>query len=115
MALSDHEQALLEQMERALASEDPKFASALRVPMVSRAAPRSIGVAVLGVVTGIGISIPALGVLGFLAIVAGFYFAQLGTKAAAGTKDPTSSTKPAPSGGFMQGLEDRWDRRQDNG
>ena len=27
MALSDHEQALLEQMERALASEDPKFAS----------------------------------------------------------------------------------------
>ena len=122
MALSDHEQALLEQMERALASEDPKFASALRVPMVSRTAPRSIGVAVLGVVIGIGIliaavtlAIPGLGVFGFLAIVAGFYFAQLGTKAAAGTKDPASSTKPAPSGGFMQGLEDRWDRRQDNG
>ena len=122
MALSDHEQALLEQMERALASEDPKFASALRVPMVSRTAPRSIGVAVIGVVIGIGIliaavtlAIPALGVLGFLAIVAGFYFAQLGTKAAASGQIPTSPTKPAPNGGFMQGLEERWDRRQDNG
>ncbi|HEY8457912.1 MAG TPA: DUF3040 domain-containing protein [Actinopolymorphaceae bacterium] len=30
MPLSDHEQRLLEQMERALAAEDPKLASALR-------------------------------------------------------------------------------------
>ena len=122
MALSDREQALLEQMERALASEDPKFASALRVPMISRTAPKSIGIAVLGVVIGIGIliaavtlAIPALGVLGFLAIVAGFYFAQLGTKAAAAGQIPTRPTKPATNGGFMQGLEERWDRRQDNG
>ena len=122
MALSDHEQALLEQMERALASEDPKFASALRVPMISRTAPKSIGIAVLGVVIGIGILIaavtlatPALGVLGFLSIVAGFYFAQLGTKAAAAGQIPTATTKPATNGGFMQGLEERWDRRQDNG
>ncbi|MDP4667116.1 MAG: DUF3040 domain-containing protein [Candidatus Nanopelagicales bacterium] len=122
MALSDHEQALLEQMERALASEDPKFASALRVPMISRTAPKSIGIAVLGVVIGIGILIaavtlatPALGVLGFLSIVAGFYFAQLGTKSAAAGQIPTATTKPATNGGFMQGLEERWDRRQDNG
>lgn len=122
MALSDHEQALLEQMERALASEDPKFASALRVPMISRTAPKSIGIAVLGVVIGIGIliaavtlAIPALGVLGFLSIVAGFYFAQLGTKAAAAGQVPTATTKPTTNGGFMHGLEERWDRRQDNG
>jgi uncharacterized membrane protein len=122
MALSDREQELLEQMERALASEDPKFASALRVPMISRTAPKSIGIAVLGVVIGIGIliaavtlAIPALGVLGFLAIVAGFYFAQLGTKAAATGQIPTATPKPATNGGFMQGLEERWDRRQDNG
>ena len=122
MALSDHEQSLLEQMERALASEDPKFASALRGSMASRTAPKSIGIAVLGVVVGIGIliaavtlSIPALGVLGFLAIVAGFYFAQLGTNASANVKNPNPPAKPASNGGFMQGLEDRWDRRQDNG
>jgi hypothetical protein len=88
MALSDHEQQLLEQMERALASEDPKFASALRGSMTNRAATKSIGVAVLGVVVGLGIllvaitmAIPALGILGFVSIVAGFYFAQKGTKA----------------------------------
>lgn len=122
MALSDHEQALLDQMERALATEDPKFASALRVPMISRTAPKSIGIAVLGVVIGIGIliaavtlAIPALGVLGFLAIVIGFYFAQLGTKAAVAGQIPDATTKPATDGGFMQGLEERWDRRQDNG
>lgn len=121
MALSDREQQLLEQMERALASEDPRFASALGGSMTNRIATKSIGIAVLGVVIGIGsllaavsMSIPALGLLGFLAIVAGFYFANLGAKsspAAAKTKEPN---KPANSGGFMQGLEDRWDRRQDN-
>lgn len=122
MALSDHEQQLLEQMERALASEDPKFASALRGSMTNRAATKSIGVAVLGVVVGLGIllvavtmAIPALGILGFVSIVAGFYFAQKGTKASLNSEKPSPSPKQSTTGGFMQGLEDRWDRRQDNG
>jgi hypothetical protein len=122
MALSDREQQLLEQMERALASEDPRFASALGNPMTNRIATKSIGIAVLGVVIGIGsllaavsLSIPALGVLGFLAIVAGFYFANLGAKSSPTTAKPGTASKAPSSGGFMQGLEDRWDRRQDNG
>jgi hypothetical protein len=122
MALSDREQQLLEQMERALASEDPKFASALGSPMTNRIATKTIGIAVLGVVVGVGsllaavsLSIPALGVLGFLAIVAGFYFANLGAKSAPSTGKSAPTSKQPSSGGFMQGLEDRWDRRQDNG
>ena len=122
MALSDREQQLLEQMERALASEDPRFASALGGSMTNRIATKSIGIAVLGVVVGIGIllaavslSIPALGVLGFLAIVAGFYFANLGAKSNPATGKPSATSKASTSGGFMQGLEDRWERRQDNG
>jgi hypothetical protein len=122
MALSDREQQLLEQMERALASEDPRFASALGSPMTNRIATKSIGIAVLGVVIGIGsllaavtLSIPVLGVLGFLAIVAGFYFANLGAKSSPETGKPGTASKAPTSGGFMQGLEDRWDRRQDNG
>lgn len=122
MALSDREQQLLEQMERALASEDPRFASALGSPMTNRIATKSIGIAVLGVVIGIGsllaavsLSIPVLGVLGFLAIVAGFYFANLGAKSSAPTGKSGTASKASTSGGFMQGLEDRWDRRQDNG
>jgi hypothetical protein len=115
MALSDREQQLLEQMERALASEDPRFASALGGSMTNR-------IAVLGVVVGIGsllaavsLSIPALGVVGFLAIVSGFYFANLGAKSSPAAGKPGTASKTSTSGGFMQGLEDRWDRRQDNG
>jgi hypothetical protein len=122
MALSDREQQLLEQMERALASEDPRFASALGGSMTNRIATKSIGIAVLGVVVGIGsllaagsLSIPALGVVGFLAIVSGFYFANLGAKSSPAAGKPGTASKASTSGGFMQGLEDRWDRRQDNG
>jgi hypothetical protein len=95
MALSDREQQLLEQMERALASEDPRFASALGGSMTNRIATKSIGIAVLGVVIGIGslltavsLSIPALGVVGFLAIVSGFYFANLGAKSSPAAAKP---------------------------
>ena len=123
MALSDREQQLLEQMERALANEDPRFASALGGSMTNRIATKSIGIAVIGVVVGIGcllaavsMGIPVLGVLGFIAIVAGFYFANLGAKSSPTAGKPGSTTTAPPSsGGFMQGLEDRWDRRQDNG
>ena len=122
MALSDREQQLLEQMERALASEDPRFASALGGSMTNRIASQRIGIAVIGVVVGIAsllaavsLSIPVLGVLGFLAIVDGFYFANLGSKSSQATAKPSAANKTATSGGFMQGLEDRWDRRQDNG
>jgi hypothetical protein len=122
MGLTDREQQLLEQMERALASEDPRFASALGGPMTNRIATKSIGIAVIGVVIGIAsllaavtLSIPVLGVLGFLAIVAGFYFANLGAKSSPNTGKPAKTSKSSTSGGFMQGLEDRWDRRQDNG
>ena len=122
MALSDREQQLLEQMERALASEDPRFASALGGSMTNRMASKSIGIAVIGVVVGIGsllaavtLSIPALGVVGFLATVAGFYFANLGAKSSPAAGKPSKPSSPSTSGGFMQGLEDRWDRRQDNG
>jgi hypothetical protein len=122
MALSDREQQLLEQMERALASEDPRFASALGGSMTNRIATKSIGIAVLGVVIGIGsllaavsLSIPALGLVGFLAIVSGFYFANLGAKSSPASAKPGTASKTSTSGGFMQGLEDRWDRRQDNG
>ena len=122
MALSDREQQLLEQMERALANEDPRFASALGGSMTNRIATKSIGIAVLGVVIGIGsllaavsLSIPALGVVGFLAIVSGFYFANLGAKSSPAAAKPGIASKTSTSGGFMQGLEDRWDRRQDNG
>jgi hypothetical protein len=50
--LSEHEQRLLEQMERALHAEDPKFASALQGDKLRRRLRRRLILAVVGVLAG---------------------------------------------------------------
>lgn len=52
MPLSEHEQRLLDQMERALSAEDPKLANALRGRVVSRHRRRAVALAVAGFVVG---------------------------------------------------------------
>lgn len=114
MALSDREQQLLEQMERALASEDPRLAHVFgghSVPM-----PRNLGVAVLamlagvgGLIAGVAVAQPAIGIIGFLVVV-GALSAILTT---VGPKAPTKPTAPVRRD-FMRGLEERWDRRTDD-
>lgn len=117
MALSDHEQKLLEQMEQALASEDPKLASTLRTPSLRIRTPRNvifallaIVVGVAGLVAGVSTKIPALGILGFVSIVTGLslIFSASNTP---GVPKPTKSAGPKSKSSFMQGLEERWDRR----
>ena len=73
MPLSEHEQRLLEQMERALYAEDPKFASSLRSSGAKPGARRSAVTGVLavlagvaGLVAGAATSIILIGVLGFV-------------------------------------------------
>lgn len=75
--LSEEELRLLEQMERALAEEDPKFASALQGSTIERAAKmRAIAAGVVflgGVAMLLGGAVAAqiwLGVLGFLVMLA---------------------------------------------
>jgi Protein of unknown function (DUF3040) len=50
--LSEHEQRLLEQMERALHAEDPKFASALQGDKLRRRLRRRVAISVVGVLAG---------------------------------------------------------------
>ena len=57
MPLSEHEQRLLEQMERALYAEDPKFASTLRGTSFQRAARRRMVLGGAVLVAGIGLLI----------------------------------------------------------
>lgn len=73
MPLSEEELRLLEQMERALVAEDPKFVSTLRGTTMRRTARRRallaglcfvIGVAVL--MSGAIMRITGLGILGFI-------------------------------------------------
>ncbi len=76
MPLSEEEMRLLQQMERALAAEDPSFASALRGPDANRAARLRFGAAIAVFALGIGallggavLSQTWLGILGFLVMV----------------------------------------------
>ena len=117
MPLSEHEQRMLEQMEIALASEDPRFASTFTDKIHRPAAPKNLGFAVIAVLAGIGLMLggvmasqPALGIFGFVVIVGGIAaavasFGQRGEKVAKAPKSTRTN--------FMQGLEDRWDRRND--
>ena len=128
MPLSDHEQRLLEQMERALYQEDPKFASSLRSGRSgsvnrSRIVIGSLGV-ILGlviVVIGVATSLPPVGVLGFVLMLAGAFWAWNGTRGdpavAAGSPAPRAGTssKSGPSP-FMGRMEQRWrERREGDG
>ena len=78
MPLSEHEQRLLEQMERALYAEDPKFASSLRSAGPRPGSRRKAAIGVLAVLTGAALlvtgaatSLVVVGVLGFLVMLVG--------------------------------------------
>jgi hypothetical protein len=130
--LSEHEQRLLEQMEKALYAEDPKFATSLRstggAASRSRAALGVLGILVgLGVVlAGMALPMAALGVVGFVVMLAGAvltYFAftrrtpaEEGAEGSEGAEDASapqspSKAKPQRSSGFMDRMEERWRKR----
>lgn len=144
MPLSEEELRLLEQMERALSEEDPKFASTLEGHSLRRAARRRVilsavafvvGVVVLmsGVITGLW----AIGIVGFLVMLGS---ATVGLTAvrgrpltmpihgphAHGTHGSHGFTvidggrsargsRPRASGSFMDRVEARWRRRREGG
>jgi hypothetical protein len=80
--LSDNEQRLLEQMERALYAEDPKFASAMRGANRRPGSGRrllvggfSVLVGLVVLVLGVAQKSILLGVLGFVLMLAGLAYA----------------------------------------
>jgi hypothetical protein len=139
--LSEHEQRLLEQMERALYAEDPKFASSLRGKDPRSNFRRRVLLAavafVVGVVllmTGLVTQVILVSLVGFLLMLASAFFAvtsyrAVTTAAQLGVVDPTGVRRPphANSGGgggvrrqrsssgqgFMARMEERWNRRRD--
>jgi hypothetical protein len=109
---------MLEQMERALYEEDPRFAAAIRdTPAPASRARRGAGlgvlVAALGVVAMVGglvSNVPLISILGFIAVVGGTYIAVRGVategRAAKGPQPPKSA-------GFLKSAEDRFRNRRD--
>jgi UPF0716 family protein affecting phage T7 exclusion len=118
MPLSEHEQRLLDQLEQQLHAEDPKFASHMESASGRSLSTRHIVVGslvaiagILVLLTGILSQIIAVGVLGFVIMGAGVYWATT-RRAGAGSSRSTGNKQSSSSkGGFMANLEERWDER----
>jgi hypothetical protein len=129
MALSDEEQRLLEQMEAALAAEDPKLVNTLRGTGARRVHRRRAALAGVGFFAGLALLIVGistqlfLSVLGFVimviaAVTAIYSWQHVGS----GGPDPgrggdraktPQGSRPSDGLGFMDKMEERWRRRRD--
>ena len=129
MPLSEEEQRLLEQMEEALAAEDPKFVSTIRGSATRKKHKRVAILATLGFVVGICVlmagavtTITVLAVGGFVIMLGCAYLAiihwrRLGDPDLPSNVHPIGKAKGRPSAqpsGFMNRMEDRWRRRRDD-
>ena len=128
MPLSEHEQRLLEQIERALIDDDPKFASTVRSTDLRTRAKRKLRLSILLGILGLALLIGgavsqtvALGVFGFLVMFAGAGYAVLNYKQLSGVADmrPVDGKKPAGAdrkqrkSPLKSRLEERFRRRYD--
>ncbi len=127
MPLSEHEQRLLEQIERALYAEDPKFASTVSSTNLRTHARRRIVWSVIGFLLGIGallagvaVSVP-LAVIGFLVMFFSVVYAISQSKRLFGKPDlrVVGSTSPPKArsrkqrSSFLRRMEERFRRRFD--
>jgi hypothetical protein len=130
--LSEHEQRLLEQMERALYAEDPKFASSLRGRDPRSSFRRRVVLACIGfaigvvlLMTGLVAQIILVSVVGFVAMLACAVFAltsyrrvtsgRLGVVEGQTVRPPQGAVRKQPRDkrSMMTRLEARWNRRRD--
>ncbi len=135
MPLSEYEQRLLEQMERALYADDPKLASALRNGSSQTISGKRLivgGLAMVGglavLIGGVATAIVILGVVGFLLMLVGVMLIASAARpakpetfaAAAGAKVPVGKAKANSgkaakgSSSFMSKVEDRWRHRRES-
>ena len=126
MALSDREQKLLEQMEKALYAEDPKFASSLRRSglTIAPGERRHVILGLLSLVAGLALvfgsvvsKMVIVGIPGFLLVLTGFVFIARGLQepVAAATPTPTQVRNRSKNSKLMSRLEERWQQRRDGG
>ena len=128
MALSEEEQRLLDQMEAALAAEDPKLVNALRGTGTRRVHRRRAAIAGIGFFLGLALLISGmsttwfLSVLGFVVMVAAAVTAIYSWPHVGSGPDPgrnadrpkaPQTSGPDDSQGFMDKMEERWRRRRD--
>ncbi|MEU3254048.1 DUF3040 domain-containing protein [Streptomyces sp. NPDC006997] len=126
MPLSEHEQRMLEQMERALYAEDPKFATALEGSGLRTYTRRRVYQAVAGFLVGIALLMAGmvakqvwLSVVGFLVMLGCAVLAVTGWRKAPkpGEQPSGGGQQPRHQGrqrrSMMDRIEQRWQRRRD--
>jgi hypothetical protein len=129
MPLSEHEQKMLDEMERQLFADDPRLARAFAPKTPPRRSGRRILIGLGAVVVGLGVlvlavSLPAvwLGVIAFIGMLAGAVYAITspgGSSEGRGTTDGggrgggTGPSHPQGDDGgtFMRKMEQRWEKR----
>ncbi len=118
MPLSEHEQRLLEQLEKQL-HEDHRFASTMKtVSSAGNYSTRNLALGALIGIVGIGVLIAGIssqliivGVLGFIVMFGGVYLALSRKGGARGSKS-AEKAKTAQKSGFMSDLESKWEQRK---
>jgi hypothetical protein len=132
--LSEHEQRQLDQIERALYAEDPKFAQAVRAKDPRVHYKRRVVEAAIGFLLGVGLllagvisKLTLIGVAGFVVMLACSMWALSSWRHMSGgstgrpglardrrMRPPVSSRSgPRSRSRFMERLEERWRRRQE--
>ena len=139
MPLSEHEQRLLDQIERALYQEDPKFASTVKSTDLRTHMRRRLRRAALVLVLGFAILLSglialedpartAVGMIGFIVMVGALLLAMTAWKrlqpgapdlhVVDGPERPArpraagrGTSRPSSGGGMKARLEERWKRR----
>ena len=132
MPLSEHEQKMLDEMERQLFADDPRLARAFSPPGAPRRNGRRIAIGLGAVVLGLlvlvlAVALPAvwLGVIAFIGMLVGAVYAVTAPAVKEGSEDapgsggtggpggPGGSAPTAPPGGgdFMKRMEERWEKR----
>ena len=122
MPLSEHEQRMLDEIERALYEDDPKFATSVNVGRIRRRRPILAGIAfvvgllllVVGVIAtqsllALGVVVSVVGFLTMVAAVGLFVFGQPGARGATKAAEPAAPTSPSLS----SRMEERFRRRFD--
>jgi len=124
MPLSEQEQKLLDEMERSLYHNDADFVSAVgngRGRLNYGALVLGILLAVVGlvvVIVGVSSRLPVVGIIGFVVMFAGVLVSMRpsrggsASQVSSGARSATSATRK-PSGGLMDRMNDRWEKRQD--
>jgi Protein of unknown function (DUF3040) len=128
--LSDHEQRMLDQIEKALYAEDPKFANSVRARDPRVHYRRRMIQAAVGFLLGVGLLLAGvvtkyiwMGVAGFLVMLTCSMWALTSWRHMNGTlpgRGQVAATAPPRRRGsrvagqsFMERLEERWRRRQE--